>query len=462
MKDKQKAAKHVEVAYFEDYSNPELIKEKVIAGLIILYREISQEQLLIHVNSCLQYRYDPITQNQLQDHLRIIQKEASISFTLVANWIKYTKHPIRLNFKFHQDFESHVEIIHSLLGYLRFTKQTSIRSITQKFNRFGINEGDSQRFLALLSINGIIDAYINDTICEVISVEDLDKSMFSYTDQLIYGVLKINRQTSLHELANLLQVDKKHAEQLIYEFSSSTELHCELSRGGDVYIDNLPQIPNIQSINNLDQISKKMIGYLQLMGKTPISTLQKLLQLDRLDILKQIYQLVGLGIINEVKITNDIEIDLSSSYIYPEIVDETNTIYNKLQSDVSIDELAKELNLTSDELIPMIGLLVADGHFPGARIINGTFSYRQKTKPMLRFNCTCTDESTDLACPSCGAGCLLCNVCKGYIQKQELVLYCPHCQHSSHKDHILAWLDIKGICPTCRQSLNKNQVGGIL
>jgi len=51
-----------------------------------------------------------------------------------------------------------------------------------------------------------------------------------------------------------------------------------------------------------------------------------------------------------------------------------------------------------------------------------------------------------------------CMVCGLEIRSGEDVVFCPHCKSPAHREHLLEWLHIKGICPNCRRFIRKEDL----
>ena len=51
-----------------------------------------------------------------------------------------------------------------------------------------------------------------------------------------------------------------------------------------------------------------------------------------------------------------------------------------------------------------------------------------------------------------------CIVCNLSIKKEERIAHCPSCGHPAHRDHLLEWIKIKGICPFCKRKITADKV----
>ncbi len=51
-----------------------------------------------------------------------------------------------------------------------------------------------------------------------------------------------------------------------------------------------------------------------------------------------------------------------------------------------------------------------------------------------------------------------CMVCGLEIMENEDIVFCPYCKNPAHRDHLLEWLHIKGICPNCRRFIRREDL----
>jgi len=55
-------------------------------------------------------------------------------------------------------------------------------------------------------------------------------------------------------------------------------------------------------------------------------------------------------------------------------------------------------------------------------------------------------------------GTLRCMVCGLEIKSGEAIVFCRYCNSPAHREHLLEWLHIKGICPYCRHPLREHDL----
>jgi hypothetical protein len=69
------------------------------------------------------------------------------------------------------------------------------------------------------------------------------------------------------------------------------------------------------------------------------------------------------------------------------------------------------------------------------------------------LSCTATIHFDAKKCPECGEKVVKCPICTVPLQFGDDFVKCPHCKTFAHRDHLLEWIKIKGICPMCRKPL---------
>ena len=72
--------------------------------------------------------------------------------------------------------------------------------------------------------------------------------------------------------------------------------------------------------------------------------------------------------------------------------------------------------------------------------------------------CEATIQADEVVCPHCGTPQPICSVCHQTIEYGESVLSCPHCGARAHRVHILEYLKVKGICPSCQEDLDEHEL----
>jgi len=77
------------------------------------------------------------------------------------------------------------------------------------------------------------------------------------------------------------------------------------------------------------------------------------------------------------------------------------------------------------------------------------------------LNCGALLESSDECCPSCGTPLPVCAVCFSPFKRSEVIVQLPCCGSYGHKEHVLNYFDIKGLCPKCLQPFDPEELVNI-
>jgi predicted RNA-binding Zn-ribbon protein involved in translation (DUF1610 family) len=51
-----------------------------------------------------------------------------------------------------------------------------------------------------------------------------------------------------------------------------------------------------------------------------------------------------------------------------------------------------------------------------------------------------------------------CIVCNLAMRKEDPIAHCPACGHPAHRDHLLEWIKIKGVCPFCKRKITADKI----
>ncbi len=68
------------------------------------------------------------------------------------------------------------------------------------------------------------------------------------------------------------------------------------------------------------------------------------------------------------------------------------------------------------------------------------------------------DDDGPIVCLNCGKKTRSCEICKKYMVAGEKLVQVISCGHVFHKDHILEWIKVKGICPICKERMNEESI----
>lgn len=385
--------------------------EKIIAGLLILYQELEIEKLFDLVNDALLSLRIDLKHDKFHLHLKTISEKNQFSISYPSpTWIAgKIKNNIELNPKYTLDFGSDIDVLPLLHGFLKLNQNVKLSDITKELKKFNpaYKKGEILRFLSIAISNGLMRATIVDEILTVnsmsLTISELD--LFNWENQILYGMLMGLKQVTTKNIAEVLNIDKRDADNVVYKFIQQTDIDAEITRGGDLVVRNLPIIPPLNQVQNLREIQREILGYLRGNKIGSFPEMMKKWRLSNKELNLDLFELIGSGFIR-AKIGN------------------------------------KQINKV-EFMIP-IGLV----------------------KELTLYQCfTCENilKENESVCSECGARKYLCGVCKGEIYPSDNVSTCPHCLNSNHTPHILAWLNIRSMCPMCRLSLDSKQLkGGIL
>ncbi len=445
---------------------PDKIIENILAGILILKREITISELLSDINSALLSKNIEVDTALLNKMLRNINQSMNISLKTPQPEILYCEiNNISYNSKFHLDFEENVEIIPTILGFLRINRKSSIRKISNNFSR---SDGDILRFLSILAYNGVIDARIIDGICFIKMLHNTDTNIpLQYENRIIYGMLKNEKSVNIGDIMRIFDISKKDAENLLFDFNSDTELEIEISRGGEIIVSKLPQIPLLTQLQDMPIINQEILGILITHNKLRFDMIQEIWGLNEYQLKAVIYELIGTGVVREIKVDKK-EFSLIKLNKLPLPIPYTDLKDKKLidiikyidsNDEISIDHLSKKFDTDKHQILKYITRVVGLGYFPDAEIKSFIFIKGSELKQLkIIYRCNCDNNSRSIFCDDCGKQKLTCSVCNGKIEKSEQILQCPHCEYPNHIEHIISWIEIKSICPICKNIINADKM----
>ncbi|MFW9924094.1 MAG: RING finger domain-containing protein [Candidatus Thorarchaeota archaeon] len=73
-------------------------------------------------------------------------------------------------------------------------------------------------------------------------------------------------------------------------------------------------------------------------------------------------------------------------------------------------------------------------------------------------SCGFTLKFEEDKCSSCGSALPACVVCLSDFNITDEIVKTPCCQQYAHRDHILNWINVNGLCPSCKIELNKDEL----
>ncbi len=154
-----------------------------------------------------------------------------------------------------------------------------------------------------------------------------------------------------------------------------------------------------------------------------------------------------------VKVSSPVQMPKSTTH--EQLYDNVLHILNKFRPKipVSLQRISSLAGISINELTQILDDLDGRGMLPGEYLrLEQVFIKDTKTAQLVK--CTsCGSMVTAYPCPECGGG-KVCATCRLAIDMEDSILTCPHCDAPSHSRHLLEWVKIKGVCPSCRNSIS--------
>lgn len=440
-------------------TNPKFILEKTLLGYLILVQEGSLKEILDVISKIFQN----IDENMLVEKINSLKDFEGIEIHQPApNWFTCTlETELKINKLYHLDFGSQVEVIPTLLGYLRMHSQMNIRELCRSLERYyQVDINQVIKFLSLLVANGIISGTLIDGIYNVnIHLEDSSTNLLGENNQILYGMFSTSNNIQEKTIANILQIPKEEVKKQVYDFIENSDIKVVFTRGGDVMVEDLPAIPINQSIADITDTTRALLGFCMLTNDLDMKNMSKIFNLDKTEILRNIYLLIGMGYIKKINIKKDKLENLEIAKIYPSdnfIADPYFALLNS-HEEINLEEKAKEMQSETNSLLYNLTKIIPSGYFPHA-ILKDTLIQRGDKVQLNSCGCGSDISDTTLPCVNCGKTLPQCMVCRIGIFSSERKSFCGFCEQVAHHNHLAAWLHIKKECPHCRHQLNNNEI----
>jgi len=68
------------------------------------------------------------------------------------------------------------------------------------------------------------------------------------------------------------------------------------------------------------------------------------------------------------------------------------------------------------------------------------------------------DDGGPLICLNCGKKTRKCEICMKYMVANEELVQIIDCGHIFHRNHLIEWMKVKRICPTCKREINDDLI----
>ncbi len=357
----------------------------------------------------------------------------------------------------------------TLIGILKSDTEAEIDKIAEKMH---LN--------SLIVLQGIIELYLNGFISgrlenpnKFVKKGTRDKAIETREvlkdwEKITIGALIAEKKLRIQKLSYYLNVSYNEALEKAYAFSTKG-IGDVIVRNKIIILKDKPTIPPLIQIIDLSELEQKIFGYMVMRKQIQIKHLKSLFDLDEPNQYSIIYKLIGSGLfvvvknggmfkLEHVKISKPILSIEELKYNSRIIIDYfENSDKNKYR----LSKLAYKLKFTINELKQELGLLIGLGYYKGT--IQGKYFIKesdliQSAERPRCFNCHKIIKDYRKPCPYCLAPPKLCSVCRSGVSSTEKLSKCPHCNNIAHTNHIIEWLNIKGICPICRNKLSPDEL----
>ncbi|MHA2245309.1 MAG: restriction endonuclease [Candidatus Hodarchaeales archaeon] len=381
---------------FQEIIPKEIILEtKKITGILFLKREAS---LATFIKDIVQQNRKNYSEVDLLRMFSILALDTSVQVHLDDNdWVKF--HSTKT---FQAKIDSSMELeefnTSALLGILAKTNSISLKSIAKELStpnrEWKTNEILDQ--LSRLTIEGVITGFLDDDIfhlskmkaTKVINSLSLDRG-----ERIFLGMLRSKDQVSLKDVSRMLDASSDTARLIFFQLSSQQRFKGEISMGGRIIVHQMPSFPFTTHVQELPRLDRELFGYILARKRVELKEIEKIWILSSLEAEKIIYDLIGLGVLNASLINGLVK--LHEVYKSPKLPDSTlieqesllNQIVDILENQeepVDLKYLEETLNLSENQIIKTLSLLVGDGYYHLGHFQGNLFNKGGKIKGLFR------------------------------------------------------------------------------
>ncbi len=362
-----------------------------------------------------------------------------------------------------------------LIGLLSGKRSISLSSLTSRMSKDGLKweEKEILQIIANLAMDGTIRGHLdadNTLNCQYVLQPDDQEFTLKRDEKILLGSLIAKSKTTLKDCAKILQKSENEVKQAFYSLRIQDQILGEISRGGEILIQNrknIPLLPPLIQVYNLPIINREILGYtiLNQKKKIKLSEYISLWDTPKLDIEQILLDAVGSGIIHlnltktEVKYLNHTIQQPPPAFNQKFEADliKLTEFLEKHSDPLNISEIKTMFNLEERVVLKKLSYLVGSGYYPKGMISSGLFTKGDKLRVFAVFmsclNCGTRIMDKLNLCPECNSEIKTCIVCKGYFEHDDQLGECPNCNSIAHKDHLQAWLLIKNECPICKSEI---------
>jgi len=448
---------------------------RVILGLLAIYQEVSYNKLKRIVSRI----FDP----ELPDHI-LIRDLSLLAFSFGQKLILDDSMIVRFQGESGVFNISEEEIgnispdinLTILLGALSESQSSSVQDIASKM---GLKPNEQIRAqiicaIGLLYLRGTIQLAVDEeenlTDIHVLQERGYDDMPLTDNERIMLGMLSSQDKTSVKDLAKILGLSREKARAELYRLFSRGQLNLEMTRGEEIFIRGLPDLPPILQVDKLSDRERIIFGSITALENPRIDELATSLQIEEIEFYRQFYNLIGSGLL-KAKIARSQVLSISRPEAQPppqleELKDSKLSrmvsLLEQAGESINIDSLAESIGSICLEIRMILFLLVGWGYYPHGRMINRIFIKGGKLRQLSgRIFCTSCGKEYDASsdsCPNCSQRREFCNICKIILSSEEGTAICPHCEAKYHLSHLTSWLKIREECPYCRKALKEVEI----
>ena len=370
---------------------------KRIAGILFLKREASLATL---IKDIVQQNRRNYSEADLLRIFSILALDTSVQVHLDDNdWVKLLS--IK-TFQAKKAFDSSMELeefkMSALLGILAKTSSISLKNIAKELStpnrEWKTNE--ILDLLARLAIEGVITGFLDDDIfhlSEMKATKITNSMSLDKEERIFLGMLRSKDQVSLKDVSRMLDASSDTARLIFFQLSLQQSFKAEISMSGRIIVHQMPSFPFTTHVQELPRLNRELFGYILAKKRVKLKEIEKIWILSSLAAEKIIYDLIGLGVLN-ASLVNGL-VKLHEVYKSPKLPDSTlieqesqlNQVVEILENQeepIDLKYLEETLNLSENQIIKTLSLLVGDGYYHLGHFQGNLFNKGGKIKGLFR------------------------------------------------------------------------------
>lgn len=360
----------------------------------------------------------------------------------------------------------------ALIGILTNSKRSKLKSVARKMRS---NENEiKRRIINLFLANQINGRFLSGDTFELVQKSsplkmDQNYQMLSPQEKTLLGLLISRKKVNWPDIGVLMNLDREESIELAYTVLAKFSSYVTISQGRTLVLLDTLNIPPLEQINQMDLQNQIITGFAVLKSKARLSKLTKLLNLQRRELLRRIYFLIGSGIIIGYVSRRHLEVKrvridqpFEAHHRLPNsLFTLVNYLLESPENKIKLKELQKVANQPKQDVIKNLAQLTANGYIFGTMNRNTfhrtTMVLPPKDAPHC-INCGTILKESSTICGECNLTAPNCLICKGKLSSSDRILQCPFCSSYAHKLHMIEWLSIVDSCPLCKSGLKAEEL----